>query len=58
MQTNALQNQIEALKITIEQLLGVLHPGVVGLIHNNHGKEACDKACSSITNAKNAIADE
>lgn len=55
MQTNALQDQIEKLQLTVELLLSVLHPGVVGLIHHNHGQVAGDKACKVITEAKSQI---
>lgn len=55
MQTNALQDQIDNLKVVIESLLSVLHPGVVGLISIHHGEDACNKACVAITTAKETI---
>lgn len=55
MQTNELQSQIGSLQLTVEELLSILHPGVVGLIHNYHGHVASDKACKVITEAKNQI---
>lgn len=33
-------------------LLEVLHPGVVGLIANNHGEECYAEACAAIQTAK------
>jgi hypothetical protein len=40
----------------IAALLNVLHPGVVGLIGNNHGIDRLNEACQAVTNARNFLA--
>lgn len=40
----------------IRDLIAVLHPGAVGLIHHYHGEDRCAKACEAITAAKAFLA--
>ncbi|MBC3871753.1 hypothetical protein [Undibacterium oligocarboniphilum] len=47
-------DQMVTLKQNIADLLKLLHPGVVGLIHEHHGKDACDKACEVISRIKSS----
>lgn len=40
------------LRDALQSVLAILHPGVVGLIHEHHGAERCNIAVEAITKAK------
>lgn len=52
--TNAGKNA--ASSIIIQALLRVLHPGVVGLIGNQHGEDRGTEAAQAVTAAKDHLA--